>query len=388
MSIALPAFLDAQVITQNGLEAGLDESTMRTLHALARRIADDPELVHEASATHHGLFDTNEDVSEAVRETDRRFGANADVLHALFVLDSLRLTRERQAGRGMPEPIARAVNARFGGAWLREAAAQGEIGRTYWNPHWLRIAASGHLVRLGRLEFLPLSWNYPFRVYVNERTGEVVALADNGLRFTDEGLLVGETTWEATLTETDDTIIGTPITLYGVALPHQVRLPRREWRLTVSAGDPVLDMHVPSEGALTLGALRDALEQAVPFFEHFYPDHRFVAYVCDSWLFSPQLETMLGTASNIVRWQHEGYMLPSNNDAGDVLAFTFGSSTIDTATAARDTRLRRSLLSHLEQGNVLCCGRYVLLRSDLERFGDQPYRESSMQTIERVTIHS
>jgi hypothetical protein len=138
----------------------------------------------------------------------------------------------------------------------------------------------------------------------------------------------------------------------------------------------VLDLHIPGEGALTLDAIRDALVQAEPFFDHYHPDHKFVAYVCGSWLFSPQLETMLTSDSNILRWQHEGYLFPSDAGVDSFLTFTFGSGSIDIATAPRDTRLQRAVIAHLERGETLRCGSYLLLRRDLGRFGSQPYRHA------------
>ena len=138
----------------------------------------------------------------------------------------------------------------------------------------------------------------------------------------------------------------------------------------------MLDLHIPAEGALTLDAIRDALAQAEPFFDHYYPEQKFAAYVCSSWLFSPQLETMLASDSNILRWQHEGYLLPSDSGSDDFLTFTFGARSIDIATAPRDTRLRRAVIAHLDRGELLRCGGYLLLRRDLGRFGSQPYRHA------------
>jgi hypothetical protein len=243
-------------------------------------------------------------------------------------------------------------------------------------PGWFRTVASGHLYRLGRLEFVPELWEYPFRAYTHVRTQEVVLLAESGQRFTSDGYLLGDLTWTSTLIEADDAIIGTPIAPRGVALPQRVRLPRDEWQIALGPGDPVLDLHIPAEGALTLDAIRDALVQAEPFFDHYYPDHKFAAYVCDSWLFSPQLETMLASDSNILRWQHQGYLCPSGAGSDSFLTFTFGAGSIDIATAPHDTRLQRAVLAQLERGETLRCGAYLLLRRDLGRFGSQPYRHA------------
>ena len=369
-----PAFLDQREIVYNCGQAGLGEIATQALCDLARRISADPELQRVAAAAHQLVYDTDDEFAEATRQADAALGAEADLLHALFVLDSIRLVRQRHAARGVPPDIAHAVNQRHAVAWLKEAEQRGHIGIADWMPNWMRTVASGHLYRLGRLEFLPEPWDYPARAYTHVRSQELVLLAEAGQRFTDDGYLSGDLTWTSTLIEADDAIIGTPITPRGVALPQPVRLPCSEWQLALGPGDPVLDLHIPAEGALTLDAIRDALVQAEPFFDRYYPDHQFAAYVCSSWLFSPQLETMLASDSNILRWQHEGYLLPSDGGDEDFLTFTFGARSIDIATAPRDTRLRRAVIAHLECGEALRCGAYLLLRRDLGRFGSQPYR--------------
>jgi hypothetical protein len=378
-------FLDAQEIARNCAEANLDKAAMQSLLDLAQRISDDPDLRSLSSAVHDIVFETSEDYSEAIHRADAAFGAEADLLHALLVLDSIRLVREKQRARGVPGEIARAVNERHAIAWLNHAVAtRGHVGISDWIPGWMRTIGSGELYRLGRLEFVLRAWDYPFRVYANSQTHEVIVLAEAEQRFTSDGYLVGTTTWTSTLTESDDAVIGIPISPGGHALPQSVRLPRSAWRMVLSQGDPVLDMHIPGEGALTLDILREALRQAEAFFDQYYPERPFVAYACDSWLFSPQIKAMLPPESNILRWQHEGYLFPADDDEGSFLLFTFGSTTIDLATAPQDTRLRRSIIAHLAEGGELRSGRYLLLRSDLGRFGTQPYRQMSEQAIARV----
>jgi hypothetical protein len=371
-----PAFLDQREITYNCAQAGLGERSIQTLHDIARRISADPQLCQAATAAHERVYETNSDFMDAIRQADAALGAEADLLHSLFVLDSIRLVRQRHAARGVPPEIALAVSQRHAIAWLKEAEQRGQIGIANWMPGWLRTVSGGHFYRLGRLEFVLEPWEYPARAYTHVRTQELVLLAEPGQRFTDDGYLSGDLTWASTLTEDDDAIIGTPITPSGFALPQPVRLPHAEWQLALGPGDPVLDLHIPAEGTLTLDAIQDALVQAEPFFDHYYPDQKFVAYTCSSWLFSPQLEIMLGSDSNIVRWQHEGYLLPNDGGNDEFLTFTFGAQSIDIATAPRDTRLRRAVITHLERGEMLRCGAYLLLRRDLGRFGSQPYRHA------------
>jgi hypothetical protein len=381
----IPRFLDAREIARNCAEASLDEAATQTLLDLAQRISADPDLRSVSSTVYHLVFETSEDYTAPISRADAAFGAEADLLHALFVLDSMRLVREKQQARGVPGEIARAVNQRHVVAWLNHAVAtHGHVGISDWIPGWMRTIGSGELYRLGRLEFILRVWDYPFRVYANNQTNEVIMLAEAGQHFTQDGYLVGKTTWTSSLLESDDAVIGSPISPGGYALPQSVSLSRSEWHMVLGQGDPVLDMHVPGEGALTLESLHNALTQAEAFFDQYYPERPFVAYACDSWLFSPQLETMLPPESNILRWQHEGHLFPADDDEGSFLLFTFGSTTIDVATAPQDTRLRRAIIACLAGGGELRSGRYLLLRSDLSRFGTQPYRQASEQAIARL----
>jgi hypothetical protein len=377
-----PPFLDAGEITRNCADASLDKEATQALLDLAQRIRAEADLRSVSSAVHHIVFETREDYTAAISRADAAFGTEADLLHALLVLDSMRLVREKQQARGVPGEIGRAVNQRHAVAWLNHAiATRGHVGISDWIPGWMRTIGSGELYRLGRLEFILREWDYPFRVYANSKTPEVIVLAEAEQRFTEDGYLVGIATWTSTLTETDDAVIGNPISPRGHALRQPVRLPRSTWRMVLGQGDPVLDMHIPGEGALTLDTLRDALSQAEAFFDQYYPERPFAAYACDSWLFSPQIEAMLPPKSNILRWQHEGYLFPADDDEGSFLLFTFGSATIDLAMAPQDTRLRRAIIAYLASGGELRSGRYLLLRTDLSRFGEQPYRQSSEQAI-------
>jgi GNAT domain-containint protein len=253
-----------------------------------------------------------------------------------------------------------------------------------WLPSWFRLVGSGELYRLGRLEFAPARWHEPYRVYVHETRGEVVALADSGLGFSADGerALDGATaSFESLLVEQMDGVSGTPISPRGHALARRVHLPAAEWRLGLVRGDWILDMHVPAEGELSLAALKDSYARALELFAERYPARTFSAFVCDSWLFSRDLERLLEPPSNILTWQREGYLLPGEGGHDWFLKFVFGTAELDLARAPRDTRLRRALLGALERGERLRDGVYFLLASDLHRFGSAPYRDAAVRAL-------
>jgi hypothetical protein len=380
------SFLDPAEIRRNCAEAELNDKTTQPLLDLAARIANDRDLLKVACDAHHWLFEQHTDDHAIARHTDAAFGDDAGLFRALLVLDSIRLIREKQAARGVPAEISRAVMAHHPIGTLQESVEKGErISVPAWMWHWYRTVGSGDLYRLGRIEFFHESWDYPWRVYTHDATGEIVVMLDAGLRFTEDGYTTGEMAWESQWHETDATITGNVVSPLGVAIRAPVKLARDQWSLTLGPGDIVLDMHIPGEIPLTLESIRDAMQRSESFFDHFYPGKPFKAWVCDSWLFSPQIKHMLPPDSNIMQWQREGYLLP--NDAGpeDFLNFVFGASSIDPATAPRDTRLRRAVIEYLERGGEsLRSGGYLFLRKDLSRFGSQPYRVASEQAIARL----
>jgi len=383
----LAAFLDPEQIRRSSAEAGLGDAATQPLLELAARITNDAALLELASAAHHAVYDSRDDFTEATRRVDAAFGAEAGELHALFVLDSLRLVREKQALRGVAVQISRAVNARHGVAFLKRGLGpNGRVAVQDWVPAWFRRVGGGELYRLGRLEFMPEPWDHPFRAYSNAHTGESIVLAETGVACGRDGHLDGATEFETRLSEESGAVLGSPISPLGYCVREPVRLPLSEWHLELARGDRVLDLHVPAEGALSLTALHDALTEAEPFFDQHYPDRRFVAYACDSWLFSTQLEAMLAADSNILAWQRQGYLVPTHGAHESFLSFTFGSRSIDLETAPRDTRLRRGVIEHLERGGRLRGGAWLLLRRDLSRFGAEPYRTSSASALRRMRV--
>ncbi len=125
----IPPFLDAREIARNCADANLGEAATQTLLDLAQRISADSDLRSITSAAHHIVYETREDYTAALSWADTALGADADVLHALLVLDSMRLVREKQQARGVPSEIARAVNQRHAVAWLNRAIAErGHVG--------------------------------------------------------------------------------------------------------------------------------------------------------------------------------------------------------------------------------------------------------------------
>jgi len=71
----------------------------------------------------------------------------------------------------------------------------------------------------------------------------------------------------------------------------------------ITAGEPVMDVHVPAGQPLTEAACEDAFRQAESFFGTFFPQYHYRYYTCFSWLFDEVLQQFLKDDANILKFQ-------------------------------------------------------------------------------------
>ena len=121
----------------------------------------------------------------------------------------------------------------------------------YWYRHYL----AGVLFRVGRMEYMIKPFRGGVVAYRHRDTGEVVALAEDGVRYGREGQVAregeGEGVWTATLTEDERGAAGYAVSPAGMATRQQVWLPRAQWRRVLGREHNVLQMHIPGGGGMT-----------------------------------------------------------------------------------------------------------------------------------------
>ena len=71
----------------------------------------------------------------------------------------------------------------------------------------------------------------------------------------------------------------------------------------IEEGDPVLEIHIPSAGPLRVEDCVDSINRAKEFFAKHYPDYRYKAFTCHSWLLDSALSDVLPQGSNILKFR-------------------------------------------------------------------------------------
>ncbi|WP_306214848.1 acyltransferase domain-containing protein, partial [Actinoplanes sp. RD1] len=90
-------------------------------------------------------------------------------------------------------------------------------------------------------------------------------------------------------------------------------------RLQHHRGAGAVGLHIPEAGPLTPAAIDASLDEGRAFFPRHFPQERYDAFACGSWLLDPQLREYLPEESNIIRFQRrfelEPYAEPEGLDA-------------------------------------------------------------------------
>lgn len=224
---------------------------------------------------------------------------------------------------------------------------------------WNQNLIDGKLFRLGRLEIHLLeSFGGCARVFRNAQ-GETVSLAE-GIAFHRSGYALGSLhfedpagSFEGTVTEDESCYEGHLYRDDGTASPETVRLLKSEWQCVLSREDPVIKLHIPAGGGLTEEAVEDALRQGKDFAATYFPDFRYKAFSCYSWLCDPQIIPFVGADSNIGRFCRRFRPLTVRSSGRSVFRFVFDDEELPVEAIPENTRLSRALKQHYQSGKAV-----------------------------------
>ncbi len=117
-----------------------------------------------------------------------------------------------------------------------------------------------------------------------------------------------------------------------------------------SAGDKVINIHIPELGPLTDEACERSFAAAVKAFPDCVRNGRAV-FVCSSWLLAHELDEMLPKSSNIVKFKDRFTVLGERREEGfpDAWRIYGDRFSLPAAELPRDTALQRGYAERLEK---------------------------------------
>lgn len=188
----------------------------------------------------------------------------------------------------------------FGDITLRQRLffqKTGKVGLSRADCIWLRHLAHARIFKLGVLQYQPTEMFYP-ETY------------ENGKRF------------------------------FVISDSQKARL---------SAGTPVLNMHIQTGADLTPERVAASLQMAKNFFPMVYPETRFKAMVCYSWLLHSGLKELLPPDSRILQFAGNFDVISETGDKRQALERIFGKRYRRKADFPQQTSLQRTALRDLSK---------------------------------------
>ena len=284
--------------------------------------------------------------------------------------------------KGYPENVLKDTLSDMS-VWVEHYKNQlGFAGLTSRILGWLEGHIHGETFRLGRLQFKPYCKFFDrVEVYRNIKTGVTMALSADGLRYNRQGLLYEPGidqcecgSWISALQHTPASVTGNPVAPDGYVKSEQITLDTGEWKKVLSEGDPVIDIHIPAIGPMTVEACADSAGQAVEFMKKYFPELKHSAFVCESWLLDNQFEQILGPDSNIILFQRAGYLYPFPHKS-EAVSRIFGENAdkLGLDSLPQKSSLQKAAAGFLIKGGTFRNGAMFLMLEDLP-WGSNKYR--------------
>ena len=117
-------------------------------------------------------------------------------------------------------------------------------------------------------------------------------------------------------------------------------------------GEKCVTLHIQQGEKLDTRRCFDSLKSANAFFEKYFPDYKYRCYTVITWLLNPDLENVLGSDSNIVKFGKMFTLLGRAPDSDMNERRVFGYKK-DRENYVADNALRRYVLDRINKGKPL-----------------------------------
>lgn len=132
------------------------------------------------------------------------------------------------------------------------------------------------------------------------------------------------------------------------------RIGALEYQFQEYEGERVIALHIPSDADMTSVSIDNSLEQAQRFFRTYYDGYVYDKYVCDSWLLSPVLQTLLSETSHITAFRNRFTIMQADTEGKEFMEWLFKvpeDSDIDKLPETTSLQRKAKKLL-LEGGNI------------------------------------
>ena len=362
---------DTRLLRTEAAWAGIDPPSCDLVVQAAGDLLRRPERLADLERCATTLFSPGDWQPDVWRDVPRDGTPGERFFLMLPLLQHLPQARAFYAAHAIRESILRDTLADFQ-IWIdTHVQRYGLPG--FREVGWMREHVCGRVIRLGRLQFQPSTFGNTYVVLARRRGGEISVAACGGRSITATGVFADSEGAVGPFIDLEYAEEGGEIRRAHLVRPDGTIAPRPtafapgEWVRRLSAGDPVLNLHIPAGAPLDFDACRDSFVRAAAFYPRHFPENAAPrAVVCGSWLFNPGLCDILPATSNIVRFQQAFMRVPlPGTTAGQTYERVFAPHGRAVRREQLTTTLQRRLFDHIAAGHVpVGAGGYFLAPLD------------------------
>lgn len=345
---------------------GFPETIEKTLQEYCLFLKEREDLLILAQTYHDDIFENNRYTLLEVEQLPEQDGREQGLLFAVIYLARCELMEQVLAAKGIP--------GQYKAGTVFNCMKQLEKCMEYYGAVGLQGMYRSRLVAwlapsqyiIGRLTFQVSTFSGPYVVYRSRKDGTNVPLALPEFAYLPNGKrapakYAGET-FRPELREDADSVCGCTFDENGILIQKPVQLKRKEYEKVLQHGDDVLNVHIPAIGKLEMAAVEDAFAQAEVFFEKYYPEKQFRAWVCSSWLLDTGLKEVLKPESNILQFQSRFRIVLSGVNTFSIYWHIFDVQQFKPLTElVPKNSFQKNMLERVQSGKYLYSGAGFIL---------------------------
>ncbi len=218
---------------------------------------------------------------------------------------------------------------------------------------WMLSFLRGHIYRIGRFNLERMVYRHPYEVF---RRGDTLCILANGGLFHKSGQVLGSVGCEETegsfagdFLEDEDAYEGF-LVQNGLLTRERVRLSKAEWTRVLTAGDPLISVHIPSGGPMPPEVCERDLMRGKELLDRALGEHR--GFYCNSWILDSMIKALLPAPTNLTRFADRFVRFPLKSGGDGVFAYVWNKAApCPPETLTADTTLTRVLRDYLLSGH-------------------------------------
>ena len=288
--------------------------------------------------------------------------------------------RKALRARGIPEAYDRDIPERMTRKQLDRYVKTGDI--SFDDYAWDMNFYCCQIFLMDRFYFIPYRWGDTPTVWRNRKTGAVTALWRAGDLVRRDGQLDGTNgvtdpdAFRTDLRETESAVIGNRVLPEGRISAEKAELDKGIWKKALGENDFLLALHIPGGEGYTPERVKSSCEQALAFWDRYFPEYKYKGFWSESWLYDPGLREILGPERNIIRVQRQFYCYPTPEGDRMIRLEVLGDETAGREGRTPGNSLERGMFAVWERGDRFHTTGMFLLREEVARIGGNPYEPS------------